>query len=971
MLTSGVGGSGANTGGAGGAGISSLLFGNAPGNAGVAPGGAGSGAINSAGGASQVGGIGGAGRLIITYTCPSFSLTSTTASSFCVDSGTTSTVALTGGAASLPVGNYVVTYNRSNPSATGLTANLTVSTAGTGTFTAVGLTNVGSSIITVTKLTSASCNSNITTNNTATVTISPAIVGGTVTGGTTICSGNTSGVLTLSGNVGSVVKWQFAVSPFTTWTDVSNPSTNTTYTSVALTQTTQFRAVVGGGSCSSVNSGVTTVTVSPTPSIQLDDVTTFGCVAAVAQSASINYHNPQGSPITYSIVWNSSPPNNFAPVNNAALPGLGDPIILAVPAGILAGTYTGTFTVKNASGCESSGTVITVIANPTPSIQLNNPSVSFCVDNNNFQVANINYSNPQENPTTYSIAWNALPANSFAAVNDHALPDPGDPIKFIVPQGTPAGTYTGTLTVANENGCVSSGTVITVIVNPEPAIVLDNASFSICSNNDASQNLDLTYTFLTGNPTTYSIIWDSSPTNSFENATNEAFTGNGIVSEIKVPQGTPAGTYTGTLTVKNAGGCVSTGQVITVIVSPVPSIQLENPSNSFCISNDYQVASINYSAPQGSPTTYSIAWDASPANSFAAVNDQTLPDAGDPIKFIVPEGTPAGTYTGTLTVKNASGCVSSGQVITVIVNPTPSIELANSSVSICLSDEPSIKVDYYYTQIDGGAIYYSLVWDSFPPNNFDNVTGEGLPLNNSTPIDLIIPINPTCPGCTKTSPGTYTATLKVGNESGCESSGTVITLIINPQPSIQLDNPSLSFCQDDINSQVASINYSAPQGSPTTYSIAWDSSPANSFSAVSNEALPSPGDPIKFIVPEETPAGTYTGTLTVKNAEGCISSGTVITVIVNPTPDIQVNSPFISVCEDTNYQVANINYSVLANPTTYSIVWDSSPANSFAAINDAAMPDPGDPIKVIVPGGTSAGTYTKFNANKNEVTEQK
>jgi hypothetical protein len=92
-----------------------------------------------------------------------------------------------------------------------------------------------------------------------TATVHPTSVGGGVSGGTTICSGSTSGLLTLSGHTGLVVRWEYSVSPFSTWTTISN--TLTTYTSGVLTQTTQFRAVVQSGTCSEANSADTTVTV--------------------------------------------------------------------------------------------------------------------------------------------------------------------------------------------------------------------------------------------------------------------------------------------------------------------------------------------------------------------------------------------------------------------------------------------------------------------------------------------------------------------------------------------------------------------------------------------------------------------------------------------------------------------------------------------------------------------------------------
>jgi len=262
-LSSGAGGNGANpTGGAGGAGISSLLLGNSPGNPGSAPGGGGSGAINSASGSPQIGGTGAGGQVIVTYTCPNYNVSGTAATNACSTDGN-STVTLTASAVLLPVGNYTVTYSRSNPVAAGLTAAMTVSTAGTGTFTAAGLTTVGTSTITVTRLTSGVCFSNITAANVATVTISGPSVGGSVTGGTTICSGATSATLTLAGQTGTVIKWQSSISPFSIWTDIAN--TAATYTSGGLTATTQFRAVVQNGTCSTANSNATTVTVNALP----------------------------------------------------------------------------------------------------------------------------------------------------------------------------------------------------------------------------------------------------------------------------------------------------------------------------------------------------------------------------------------------------------------------------------------------------------------------------------------------------------------------------------------------------------------------------------------------------------------------------------------------------------------------------------------------------------------------------------
>ncbi len=115
------------------------------------------------------------------------------------------------------------------------------------------------------------------------MTISAPTSGGAVSGESTVCSGSTSGVLTLSGHTGTVIRWESSVSPFTAWTPIANTTNN--YTSDPLTQTTQFRAVVQSGSCTSANASAATVTVTAQPTWYADaDHDTYGN-GSVSQSA--------------------------------------------------------------------------------------------------------------------------------------------------------------------------------------------------------------------------------------------------------------------------------------------------------------------------------------------------------------------------------------------------------------------------------------------------------------------------------------------------------------------------------------------------------------------------------------------------------------------------------------------------------------------------------------------------------------
>jgi hypothetical protein len=827
-LFSGAGGAGGNSGGAGGVANSSLILGTAPGNIGTAPGGGGGGAINSALGVAQIGGTGGAGEVSITYTCPTYNITGTSATNVCLSVGTTSTVTVTSSALSLPVGNYVVTYNRSSPSATGLTANMTVSTAGTGGFTAVGLTTAGSSTITVTALTSGACSSNPTTNNTA------------------------------------------------------------------------------------------TITVSALPTITLAASAVTVCSSSSAQNTTLSYSATTNTPTSYSIVWNASPANTFVAVTNAVLGA--SPITIAVPAGTAVGTYTGTLTVNNAAGCvSSSGSSFSVTVNPLPTITLSATTASVCF-NTSAQNTTLAYSAISGTPTTYSIVWNVSPSNTFAAVTNASLS--ASPITIAVPAGTVGGTYTGTLTVKNANGCVSSGTSFTVTVNDLPTITLSATTASVCFNTSA-QNTTLAYSATSGTPTTYSIVWNASPSNNFIAVTNASLSASPIT--IAVPAGTVGGTYTGTLTVKNANGCVSSGTSFTVTVNDLPTITLSAATASVCFNTSAQNTTLAYSATTGTPTTYSIVWNVSPSNTFAAVTNASL--SASPITIIVPAGTVGGTYTGTLTVKNVNGCVSSGTSFTVIVNDLPTITLSATTASVCFNTSAQ-NTTLAYSATSGTPTTYSIVWNVSPSNTFAAVTNASL---SASPIAIAVPAG--------TVGGTYTGTLTVKNANGCVSTGSIFTITVNALPTITTTGTMISVCTS-AGSQNATLIYTATTGTPSGYSIDWNATANTNLLAdqlnTSFAFSPTGGSLNTIVVPANVVAGTYSGIMTITNANCNTTQAVSITINATPTaPTIGLVTPPTCTVPFGSVPLSGLpsgNWTIVTNPVTVT----TSGSGSSAVITNLA-----------------------------------
>lgn len=96
----------------------------------------------------------------------------------------------------------------------------------------------------------------------STINIDPVTVGGTISGGGTVCISGNSGVLTSAGGrVGSILKWQYSTNGGTTWNDTAVTTPTINY--LNLTSTRIYRVQVASGSCVSAFSSTATVAVSP------------------------------------------------------------------------------------------------------------------------------------------------------------------------------------------------------------------------------------------------------------------------------------------------------------------------------------------------------------------------------------------------------------------------------------------------------------------------------------------------------------------------------------------------------------------------------------------------------------------------------------------------------------------------------------------------------------------------------------
>lgn len=122
--------------------------------------------------------------------------------------------------------------------------------------------------------------------------------------------------------------------------------------------------------------------------------------------------------------------------------------------------------------------------------------------------------------------------------------------------------------------------------------------------------------------------------------------------------------------------------------------------------------------------------------------------------------------------------------------------------------------------------------------------------------------------------------------NGCteNTTRTPATLKVNPLPTIVVSGHP-KVCLGGASTAVSYTTTNSAQ----TYSIAWNAAAHGAgFTDVADAPLPTGGSDIVVNVPGTAPAATYNGMLTVKNANGCISSQQPFSIDVDALPSAPV-----------------------------------------------------------------------------------
>ncbi|MFN7313265.1 MAG: T9SS type A sorting domain-containing protein [Bacteroidota bacterium] len=401
-------------------------------------------------------------------------------------------------------------------------------TAGLSSFTPTGVTSTTFYRAVVQSGSCATANS-----SSATITVTPASVGGSVSSNQTICLGGTISALTLSGNVGTVVTWQSSANAgFTTPTNISGTAGLSSFTPTGVTSTTFYRAVVQSGSCATANSSSATITVTP---------------ASVGGSVSSNQTICSGGTVTaLTLTGNTGTVTTW---QSSADAGFTTPTNISGTAGLSSFTPTGVTSTTFYRAVVQSGSCTTANSS-SASITVNNSSVGGTV------------SSDQTICSLGSVAALTLSGNIGSVVTWQSASDLAftSPTNISGTAGLTSFTPTGVATTTYyravvQNGSCASANSSAALITVSPASIGGTVSSNqtICSGTSPSQ---LTLTGNVGNVTT----WQSSSDAGFTSPTNIS----GTAGQTTFTPGTLT-TTTYFRAVIQSGGCSPANSVAALI----------------------------------------------------------------------------------------------------------------------------------------------------------------------------------------------------------------------------------------------------------------------------------------------------------------------------------------------------------------------------------------------------------------------
>ncbi|MBS1488453.1 MAG: T9SS type A sorting domain-containing protein [Bacteroidetes bacterium] len=456
--------------------------------------------------------------------------------------------------------------------------------------------------------------------------------------------------------------------------------------------------------------------------------------------------------------------------------------------------------------------------------------------------------------------------------------------------GVNPGTVNYTIT-PTANGCAGTPIPVTVTVNPSPSIT--NTALQLQTTICSGTTLNFTPTASIAG-TTYS--WTSTVAGT---VTGNTASGSGAIMDNLTNAGTNQGTVTYHIT-PAYGGCSGSARDYVVTVQPAPSFSLTNSTAQICSGSQTNIL-LNTSVAGGQIRLKTVSYGAVSGTLSAGA----LFSNGQLVTEVLTNTTNA-PVSVVYTFEAIVGVCgpSASQMATVIVNPNPSMAIANSTPVVCSGTQPSITLtsptagasialqNVSYGAVTGG-LYAS--GGTFSSGAIINESAGGLINTTNNPITITYTFtvstpltSPACPLSTTTQ----STTVQVLPAPTFTFTNTAGTICSGSQANITLNTPVTGG-----QIRLKTVTYGAVSGTLTSGLI------------YSN------GQKITEVLNNPTNA-PVTVTYQFEPLVGSCAAGSPLStsVLVNPSPIFSINNSTPAICEGTPVNIQ------LNSPTTGAVI---------------------------------------------------
>ncbi|MFN8416162.1 MAG: T9SS type A sorting domain-containing protein [Cytophagaceae bacterium] len=537
-------------------------------------------------------------------------------------------------------------------------------------------------------VTSGACNS---TTTSITITVTPALVAGTIAGAETICSGSTAAAISSSvsasgGNGTITYQWQSSPNG-TAWTDIGS-ATSLTYSPGTLTATTHYRRLATSQNCVDVPSNVVIKTVTP--------VLTAGTIGSnqtvcsnVVPATITSTLNPTGGTGSYTYTWESSPNGTtWTTVSSATSSTFTPPLLSSTT------QYRRLVSSGACSDLATSPVIITVNPVVTPTVTISASQTTVCSS------VTVNFSSTITNGgTSPAYQWllngNIIPSATSSTYSTSSFTD-GDKYSL---------RLTSNATCASSTTVTSAEVTMTVTTSVVPSVTATASASSVCQGQ--------------------SVIFTANPTNGGTAPTYKwKLNGNDIPSATNSTYSTSTLQSSDVITVEltsNAacvsapGTALSSGGSVTVNSNVTPTIVVNASSTSVCGTTTVDFTSTPANA--GASPTYK--WKKNTIDIPGATNSTySVGSITNGDQFTV-------EMTSNATCASPATVTATPVTITVTTPVTPSVALAASATTICTGT----SVTFTATPTNGGTPTYQWKING-------NNQGATTPINTFTSTTL-------------------------------------------------------------------------------------------------------------------------------------------------------------------------------------------------------------------------------------------